>query len=62
MTWTLRYRCPKCGAEPGKRCRALMSGRTTDTHEARWDVAYPESARRRPTTHPDHNESTEANG
>lgn len=28
--------CPKCGASTGKRCRTLTTGRSTDTHEARW--------------------------
>ena len=34
----LDYPCPKCKAPAGSRCRALTSGRSTDTHEARWKV------------------------
>jgi hypothetical protein len=30
--------CPTCGVEQGKRCRTLTTGRSTDTHEARYDA------------------------
>ncbi|MBO0813606.1 MAG: hypothetical protein J2P30_00405 [Actinobacteria bacterium] len=35
MSDTIDLRCPKCGAEPGKRCRTLKTGRPTDFHMAR---------------------------
>jgi hypothetical protein len=31
--------CPKCGARPYEHCRALTSGRVTDTHTARIEAA-----------------------
>ena len=37
--------CPTCGAEPGKRCRTLKTGRTTDTHNARWNQQWPADLR-----------------
>jgi len=30
--------CPACKAAKGERCRALTTGRTTDTHKARVDA------------------------
>jgi hypothetical protein len=35
-----RFSCPKCGAEPGKKCRTLTTNRSTDDHDARWHRAY----------------------
>ena len=32
--------CPTCGAEAGQRCRTLKTGRTTDTHNARWNQPF----------------------
>lgn len=32
--------CPKCSAPAGHRCRTLTTGRTTDTHDARWTARY----------------------
>ena len=32
--------CPTCGAEPGRRCRTLTTGRTTDTHNGRWNQRF----------------------
>lgn len=40
MSDALKVDCPKCGVKAGDRCRALTSGRTTDTHNGRWDAAY----------------------
>ena len=57
--------CPTCGSPVGKKCRALTSGRSTDTHVARWDVAYPPPAAYTPSGldefHPDttHNPNPE---
>ena len=36
----LDVRCPTCGAKAGKRCRTLTTGRTTDTHNARWNQRF----------------------
>jgi predicted RNA-binding Zn-ribbon protein involved in translation (DUF1610 family) len=36
----MRYKCPKCGAEPGKKCRTMTTNRSTDDHESRWRIAY----------------------
>lgn len=40
--------CPKCSAPAKQRCRTLASGRTTDTHEARWTARYGPSDRTAP--------------
>lgn len=37
-TWPLEVRCPTCKAREGERCRTLTSGRSTDTHEQRWEL------------------------
>jgi hypothetical protein len=39
MNNPLDYRCPTCSAQPGNRCRARRTGRVTDTHMPRWDLA-----------------------
>jgi hypothetical protein len=33
-------KCPTCGADAGKSCRALLTGRVTDVHAARWTALY----------------------
>jgi hypothetical protein len=37
-----RIDCPKCSQPRGSRCRALTTGRTTDTHQARYDAYWEE--------------------
>lgn len=39
--------CPVCKVETGARCRTLKTGRTTDTHTARYDALYDLMQRRR---------------
>lgn len=34
--------CPKCGAAINAQCRGRTNGRTTDTHKARWEEAFPD--------------------
>lgn len=31
-------KCPTCGADNGVKCRATTTGRTTDTHKARFEA------------------------
>lgn len=33
--------CPKCNAPKGKKCRTIATRKSTDTHKARMDLAYP---------------------
>jgi hypothetical protein len=42
----LSVACPKCGAEPEKRCRSLTTNRSTDVHVARFEARYPQYAKR----------------
>lgn len=35
MSNPIDLRCPVCQAQPGRRCRTLTTGRTTDTHTRR---------------------------
>lgn len=37
--------CPVCKVEPRARCRTLKTGRTTDTHHARYDALFDRSQR-----------------
>lgn len=40
----LAVTCPKCSAEAGSRCRTTSgTGRTTDTHAARYGARWPEN-------------------
>lgn len=34
-----RVDCPTCGEQAGKRCRSLITRRTTDTHVERYKLA-----------------------
>jgi hypothetical protein len=49
----LDHACPTCHAKPGQRCRTTNTGRTTDTHNQRWNpepLARVRTGPRRPVT------------